>query len=104
MTADVYGAWHTAGDWILTHWPWLGVAGGLLAAIVAVAWAVGRDDYRSRNDRTQALMRIHLGRPEPAQPGTDIGLYLDCVAIYSDCEELDRLRTAIDQHRKEERP
>lgn len=84
----------------------------VLAALAAATWTarglwrtLRADDYRTRNDRRQAAwMAVCEGRPEPAEPGTDIGLYLDCVAIYSDCDDLDRLRDAIDQHRKEERP
>lgn len=103
MTPDLYDTWHTAGDWVLTYWPWLAAAGGVLAAIVAVACAVS-GDYRSHNDRRAAWLTVcDAPRPEPGQPGTDVGLYLDCVAIYSDCDELDRLRNAINQHGKEDR-
>lgn len=104
MNPDLYGAWLTAGDWAATHWPYLATA----AAVAATAWAVTRfirrgcDDYRTCNDRAAADRIVAVEpRPEPAAPGKDDGLYLDCVAIYGDCEELDRLRHAIDQHRKE---
>lgn len=104
MTPDLYGAWLTAGDWAATHWPHLTAA----AAVAAAAWAVtrfirrGHDDYRTSNDRAAAQCIVDTqARPEPATPGNNTGLYLDCVAIYGDCEELDRLRHAIDQHRKE---
>lgn len=97
MTVDVYAAWLTAGetlrpygDWIIANWPWLAVAAGALLAVWAVAWSC-RDDYRSRNDRQQALMRAHLGRPEPATPGTDNDLLLDCRAAYGNCDELTAL-------------
>lgn len=83
MTADVYDAWRTAGDWVLAYWPWLGGAGVVLAAVVAVAWAFGRDDYRSRNDRQQALMRIHLDRPEPPAPGSNEQWLATCREIYA---------------------
>jgi hypothetical protein len=58
-------------------------------------------------DANETVADIHADfsdQPEPRQPGTDVGLYLDCVAIYSDCNDLDRLRDAIDQHRKEDTP
>lgn len=104
MTPDLYGAWHTAGDWVIAHWPHLAAA----ATVAAFAWAVtrfirrGHDDYRTSNDRAAADRIVAVEpRPEPGMPGKDDGLYLDCVAIYGDCEELDRLRHAIDQHRKE---
>lgn len=79
----------------------------LIAITLAVWCAAGAihawrcDDYRTRNDKA-AAQRItrHEPRPEPGQPGRDVGLYLDCVAVYGDCDDLDRLR-AIDQHRKE---
>lgn len=96
-TVDVYDAWLTAGetlrpygDWIVAKWPWLTVLAGALLAVWAVAWFC-RDDFRSRNDRQQALMRVHLDRPEPAAPGTDDDLLLDCRAAYGNCDELTAL-------------
>lgn len=85
------------------------IATGLLGG-TACAWQARRafrawrhDDYRTRNDRRQAwLTTSGSERPEPAAPGTDSALYLNCIAIYGDCQELDRLRDAIDQHRKEQ--
>lgn len=82
----------------------------VLAALVGATWTarglwrtLRADDYRSSNDRKQAAWMAVCGpRPEPAEPGVDVGLYLDCVAIYSDCDDLDRLRDTINQHRKEE--
>lgn len=100
-TVDVYDAWLTAGDWVLTYWPWLGATGVILAAAVTAVWAVGRDDYRSHNDRTQALMRAHLERPEPAAPGVDDDLLLDCRAAYGNCDELTAL---VNDIWKENRP
>ena len=99
-TPDLYGAWLTAGNnlqgvgaWIVAHW-WLIP---VLAAAAFAAWAVTpclRDASRKVDD-------ILADRPEPAEPGRDVRLYLDCVAIYDDCDELDRLRDAINQYRKE---
>jgi len=79
----------------------------VLAALAGAAWTARRlyrtlagDDCRTRNDRRQAWLTVCDGpRPEPPQPGTDISLYLACVATYGDCDELDRLRDAINQHR-----
>lgn len=110
MTHDLYTAWLTAGDrlqpagdWIATNWPWL------LALSVAcfAVWAIRRgwlgDDYRTRNDKRQAWLAACEGpRPEPADPGSDTGLYLACIAAYGDCDDLDRLRDAIRQHREED--
>ncbi|MER6492639.1 hypothetical protein [Streptomyces griseorubiginosus] len=104
MNPDVYAAWHNAAAWLAAHWTGLAAWGIAAAGLTVVAWALwpGSDDYRSRNDRKQADEAVASNdRPEPGQPGTDISLYLDCVAIYGDCDELDRLREAIDQHRKE---
>jgi len=98
VTPDLYDAWHTAGDWVLTYWPWLAAAGGVLAAVVAVACAVS-GDYRSHNDRRAAWLTVcQAPRPEPAQPGTDPDLLLDCIAAYGNCDELNRL---LDDIRKE---
>ncbi|MFJ4932363.1 hypothetical protein ACIP8U_00630 [Streptomyces pseudovenezuelae] len=105
MSPDVYAAFRTAGAWLAGHWTGLGAAGLAVTVLTVLVWAWWpRDDYRSRNDRRQAAWATaREPRPEPAEPGTDIGLYPDCVAIYSDCEELDRLRDAINQHRTGEK-
>ena len=104
MNADLYDAWRAAGAWLAANWTGL-LAYGLAAAVLTVvAWALWPrgGDYRSRNDQRAARLIAALEpRPEPAEPGVDAGLYLDCVAIYGDCDELDRLREAIHQHRKE---
>jgi hypothetical protein len=100
MNPDLYGAWLTAGNnlqpvgaWLGGNWIWLA------AAVVAAgfAWWVLRRELRAAGERVAAILADQPQR----QPGTDAGLYLDCVAIYSDCDELDRLRDAIDQHREE---
>ena len=108
MNADLYAAWRTAGDnlhhvgvWAAGHWTGLAALGVAVGVLTVLGWAFRRDDYRTRNDKRQALQLVHLDRPEPGEPGVDAGLYLDCVAIYGDCDELDRLREAINQHRKE---
>jgi hypothetical protein len=106
VTPDLYGAWLTAGSnlqpvgaWIGGHWVWLAVA----ASAVFSAWVwldAILDDHRTRNDhRTLRAAAYDASSPEPPQPGTDIGLYLACVAAFNDCDELDRLRDAINQHR-----
>lgn len=86
MNPDVYGAW---------------LAAGVALAVIVWAWWP-RDDYRSRNDRVAAQRAARFGLGEDQEPGTDIGLYLAAVAAYDDCDDLDRLRDAIEQHRKEE--
>jgi hypothetical protein len=98
MNPDLYGAWLTAsnnlqpvGAWIGRNWIWLGAV--LVAA--GIAWWALRRELRGAGDQVAAILA------DQRQPGTDAGLYLDCVAIYSDCDQLDRLRDAIDQHRKE---
>lgn len=108
MTPDLYGAWLTAGnnlqpigDWIAANWGWLAIA----ATAAFVIWRTWRirphDDYRTRNDQRAAWMTVcNAPRPEPAEPGHDAGLLLDCIAAYGDCADLDRLRNAIDQPRK----
>ncbi|MET7688042.1 hypothetical protein ABZT06_08680 [Streptomyces sp. NPDC005483] len=109
MTPDVYGAWMAAGNNLQTVGAWLAGDGAWvpIAAVAAVivwrTWRIRpRDDYRSRNDQRQAAEATACApHPEPGQPGTDTRLYLAAVAIYDDCEELDRLRDAIEQHRKE---
>ncbi|MFJ9012285.1 hypothetical protein [Streptomyces canus] len=108
MNPNLYGAWLTAGNrlqpvgaWLAGDGAWVPVL-AVAAVIVAAVWRIRpRDDYRSRNDRVAAQRAARLGPGEDQEPGTDIGLYLDAVAIYDDCEELDRLRDAINQHRKE---
>jgi len=103
VNADVYAAWHNAGVWLAANWTGLaafGIGAAVLTVVVWVLWP--GDDYRSRNDRKQAARTVARDdRRGLGQPGTDVGLYLDCVAIYGDCDELDRLREAIHQHRKE---
>ena len=107
MSADLYAAWLTAGDNLQSVGAWLAGDGAwvpIFAVAAVIVWRIWRirprDDYRTRNDRTAARRATSGPRPEPGQPGTDVGLYLDCVAVYGDCDDLDRLR-AIDQHRKE---
>jgi hypothetical protein len=101
MNPDLYAAWLTAGnnlqpvgDWIGRNWIWLA------AAVVAAgfAWWALRRELRAASEHVTAIL---TDQPEQQLPGIDAGLYLDCVAIYGDCDELDRLRDAIDQHRKE---
>lgn len=88
-------------------------SGLAVAAIILAIWgctycihrgiaAWRQPDYRTRNDRV-AADRISRTQPTPEiqAPGTDTSLYLDCIAIYGDCQDLDRLRNAINQHRKE---
>lgn len=101
MNPDLYDAWRTAGNWVAANWPWLALAVGIALGIWAVGRAVRGDDYRTRNDKRAAWLAVCEGRPEPPQPGTDIGLYLACIAAYGDSDELDRLRNAMEQHRKE---
>ena len=86
--------------WLADNWPALAAFALAAAVLLVVCWALRGDDYRTHNDRTAARRAVCGPRPEPGQPGTDFGLYLDCVAVYGDCDDLDRLR-AIDQHRKE---
>lgn len=109
MSPDLYDAWVTAGlnlqpigAWVAGNWDWLAIT---VAAVFAV-WAIRRslphgDDYRSRNDQRGAWRATCDPRPEPAQPGADDGLLLDCIAVYGDCADLQRLRRAIEQTRKE---
>jgi hypothetical protein len=106
VSADLYAAWLTAGDrlqpvgaWIVGNWPWLAP---VAAAAVFAAWAIRRC-LRDASDRVTAILADLDDRPELPQPGNDVGLYLDCVAIYDDCADLDRLRDAIDQHRTGEK-
>jgi len=98
MNPDLYGAWLTAGnnlqpvgDWLAGNWIWL------TAVVVAAgfAWWALRRELRAAGEHVTAILT------DQRQPGTDSGLYLDCIAIYGDCDELDRLRDAIEQHRKE---
>ena len=99
-TPDLYAAWLAAGNrlqpivgWIVGHW-WLLPT---LAAVAFAAWSI----RRSLRDASRRVDDILTDRAEPAEPGRDVRLYLDCVAIYDDCDELDRLRAVVDQHRKE---
>lgn len=101
MSPEVRAAWLNAGDWVAAHWTGLAALAVAAAVLLVLCWAFRGDDYRTRNDRRQAAwLTVCEGRPEPGEPGSNDGLYLDCVAIYDDCHDLDRLR-AIDQHRKE---
>lgn len=108
MTPDLYAAWLTAGnnlqpvgEWIGGSWTGLVALAVAAAALWVVWWSIHDDTRRAdRNDRIAARRAARFEeRPEPAEPGSDIGLYLDCIAVFDDCEELDRLRDAIDQHR-----
>jgi hypothetical protein len=123
VSPELYDAYRTAGhnlhaaaDWYLLQideWGWPIVlvwqAGGLIAVWCGIGAALHlsgwlRDRRDERRDRAAAWrMQCTAPHAEQRQPGTDVGLYLDCVAIYSDCDELDRLRDAIDQHRTGEK-
>lgn len=99
MNADLYAAWHTAGHnlhhvgvWAAGHWTGLAALGVAVGVLTFLGWAFRRDDYRSRNDRRQALQLVHLDRPEPDQPGVDDTLLAACQQI---CPDLAR---------KEDRP
>lgn len=106
---DRLAAWLAAADWIeratgivlaITAWLLLGIAAWALLHLARRS--LRGSDYRSHNDQVMAQRISRLeDRPEAPQPGTDIGLYLDCIAVFGDCDELDRLRDAIQQHRKE---
>lgn len=105
MNPDLYAAWLNAGnnlqpvgDWLGRNWIWLA------AAVVAAgfAWWALRRELRGASERVADILADQPQRqPEQQQPGTDTRLYLDCVAVYGDCEDLDRLRDEIEQHRKE---
>lgn len=123
MNPDLYGAYRTADghlgrlvDWYVLQidaWGLAVVLAVQLAGLIALLCLVGsighlvgrmRDRCTARRDRAAAWRQLCTEPPtEQRQPGTDTGLYLDCVAIYDDCEELDRLRDAIDQHRTGEK-
>lgn len=97
MTPDLYAAWLTAGDRLQPVGAWL-AGGGAWAPILTVAavlvWRIRR--------AARKVDRI-LGEPakRETKPGRDSDLLLDCIAIYGDSDDLDRLRDAINQHRKE---
>ncbi len=105
MNPDLYGAWLTAGNnlqpvgaWLGRNWIWL------TAAVVAAgaAWWALRRELRGAGDQVTAILADQPQRqPEQQQPGTDAGLYLDCVAAYGDCDDLDRLRDLAEQARKD---
>jgi hypothetical protein len=104
VSADLYAAWLAAGDrlqpvgeWIARNWWWVAA---VVAGVFAV-WAIR--PLRQANKQIAAIHADFSDQPELPQPGRDVGLYLDCVAIYDDCDDLDRLRNAIDQHRTGER-
>lgn len=104
MNPDLYGAWLTAGNnlqpvgaWIGRNWAWLAAA----ALAAGFAWWALRRELRGASDQVGAILADQPQRQPEQQPGTDAGLYLKCVAIYGDCDDLDRLRDASDQHRKE---
>lgn len=108
MSADLYDAWITAGlnlqpigAWVAGNWWWITAGWGAVFAVWAIRRCLPHDDYRSRKDRAAAWRATCDPRPEPAAPGTDAGLLLDCIAIYGDFADLDRLRDHIDQTRKE---
>lgn len=99
MNPDLYGAWLTAGnnlqpvgDWLVANWAWLAAA----AVPAGFAWWALRRELRAANDQVTAILADQPQR----QPGTDVRLYLECVAAYDDCDELDRLRD-LAEHRKE---
>jgi len=105
VNPDLYGAWLTAsnnlqpyGAWIARNWPSLAAA---VVLAVFAAWCIKRA-YRGLSDANDRVTAILADQPELPQAGTDVGLYLDCVAVYGDCEDLDRLRDVINQHREEE--
>ncbi|MEU1273056.1 hypothetical protein [Streptomyces sp. NPDC005799] len=108
-TADLYAAWLTAGDRLQAIGAWLAGDGAWLPLLVVAAvviagiwWHRPRDDYRTRNDQASAAQAARRDLGEVQKPGTNHGLYLDCLAVYGDCEELDRLRNAIRDHQKGE--
>jgi hypothetical protein len=86
MNPDLYGAWLTASNNLQPVGAWLGRNWiGLGAAVVAAgfAWWALRRELRGASERVTVILA------NQRQPGTDAGLYLDCVAIYGDCEDLD---------------
>ncbi|MGW1744513.1 hypothetical protein ACWCRD_02625 [Streptomyces sp. NPDC002092] len=104
MNPDLYGAWLTAstnlqpvGAWLAANWGWLTAA---IAAAAFAAYTIRRAVRRASRTVDQILAEPSA---EQQQPGTDSGLLLDCIAIYSDREDLQRLRDAINQARKGEK-
>lgn len=118
MTPEQVDGYRTAGDrlgavadWyinvIATYGVWtvLAVQVAAVLAVYCVAWVLidrGEQRRRTRRDRTRAWRQLCDDPPaEQQQPGSDSGLLLDCIAVFGDCEELDRLRAAINDARKE---
>jgi hypothetical protein len=102
MNPDLYGAWLTAGNnlqpvgaWLGRNWIWLGAA--VMAA--GIAWWALRRELRAAGDQVTAILA------EPATQNTDWGtddeLLLDAYLTYYGNGGLQKLRDAIDQHRKE---
>lgn len=92
------------GGWLTEHAAQIAI----IAAVGGIAWwnirrLLRGDDYRRGEDPQQDawLAVCNDQRPEPAKPGTDDLLYLDCIAVYGDCDDLNRLRHVLEQHRKE---
>lgn len=92
------------GGWLAEHAAQIAI----IAAVGGIAcWNIRRlfrDDYRHGEDPQQDawLAICDDQRPEPARPGTDDLLFLDCIAVYGDCDDLNRLRQAIRDHAGEE--
>jgi len=79
-------------------------AGLFVAGLAFTAWQIRRGEHADRNRRDRAMAHRYTRfnpTPERQQPGTDPALLLDCIAVYGDCDELNRLRNTLNQHRKE---